>query len=98
VLAHNSLFISSPLDLNDPFETRPAWTQEHEDREWEFRNWRNKMSSGLPLLIVTREGLVPGGVMLDHGEEPRMQVEHQVGIADTYNHSSSNSSMEISGC
>jgi hypothetical protein len=28
--AGNSIFITSPLDLNDPFEMRPAWTDEHE--------------------------------------------------------------------
>ena len=85
ILAFNSLFITSPMDMNDPFEMRPQWTQGHQDHQTDFLNWRNKMSGGMPLMICTTEGLKPGGVMPYLGEEPKRKVEDMWGFADEYN-------------
>ena len=85
ILDFNSVFITSPMDMNDPFEMRPQWTQEHQDHQRDFRNWLNKMSAGMPLMICTTEGLKSGGVMPDLGEEPKLDVEKMWGFADDYN-------------
>lgn len=87
ILAFNSMFITSPMDMNDPFEMRPAWTQEHQDHQQEIRNWLRTMSAGVPLMICTQEGLVPGGTMPDLGEEPKWEVNKMWGFADDYNRS-----------
>lgn len=85
ILDHNSIFITSPMDMNDPFEMRPQWTQEHQDHETEFRNRRNKMSAGMPIMICTTEGLKPGGFMPDLEQEPKRSVEEMWGFTDTHN-------------
>jgi hypothetical protein len=86
ILENNCIFITSPMDLNDPFEMRPAWTQSHEDSQHELRNRMNKMVAGMPLLIATVDGLVSDGTMPDLGAETSMRVENQIGIADSYTH------------
>lgn len=85
ILNFNSVFITSPMDMNDPFEMRPQWTQEHEDHQTEFRNRRNQLSAGMPLMICTTEGLKPGGIMPDLGEEPKHKVEDLWGFTDNNN-------------
>ena len=47
ILEFNSIFITSPLDLNDPFEMRPAWTNTHELEQHEERQIRNELTGGL---------------------------------------------------
>lgn len=73
------------MDMNDPFEMRPQWTQEHQDHQTECRNWRNKMAAGMPLMICTTEGLKPGGVVAYLGAEPKQKVENMWGFADEEN-------------
>src|SRR5678815_3061261 len=85
ILDFNSVFITSPMDINDPFEMRPQWTQEHQDHQSDFRNWLNRISAGMPLMICTTEGLKPGGVVPYRGEEPKRKVEDMWGFADEYN-------------
>jgi hypothetical protein len=85
ILRHQSLFISSPLDLNDPFEMRPAWTDAHEQRHREDRELRNKMMAGSPILLATESGLKPMGRMHRLEEEPTIPVDSHRGIADRHN-------------
>jgi hypothetical protein len=47
VLEFGSVFITSPLDLNDPFEMRPAWTNTHELEQFEERQMRNQLTGGM---------------------------------------------------
>src|SRR4051794_17155942 len=50
ILGFESLFITSPLDLNDPFEMRPAWTDAHESRFFRDQETRNRLAEGVPHL------------------------------------------------
>ncbi len=43
------------------------------------------MAAGMPLLIATKNGLISEGTMPQLGDEARMRVEDQIGIADSYN-------------
>lgn len=47
ILAFNTIFITSPLNLNDPFEMRPAWTNSLEMSQYEDRQLGNAMTGGL---------------------------------------------------
>lgn len=58
MLKGNVVFITSPMDLNDPFEMRPSWRQEHENAERKFRQWRNDSAAGMPLLIPMKDGTI----------------------------------------
>lgn len=86
ILRSRSLFITSPLDLNDPFEMRPAWTDAHEKRHLEDQETRNAMMAGKPL-IAAMEGGKPQriGTMPKLAEQPVTPVEHHRGIADMHN-------------
>ena len=86
VMEYNSVFVTSPLDLNDPFEMRPAWTNEHEQRD--FRNRLNiaKMTEGAPLFIAMQgDKAVRGGTMPFLEPHAAVDVETQRGVADTHN-------------
>ncbi len=48
IIETKRLYITSPLDLNDPFEMRPAWTEHHEKRSHEEQLARNQSISPLP--------------------------------------------------
>lgn len=85
VLAGNTIFITSPLDLNDPFEMRPAWTNEHELDQYENQQIRSTLVTGMPLYVCTEKGLVKGGTMPLLKVEPPAPVDDQIGIADRYN-------------
>ena len=85
ILRHQSLFITGPLDLNDPFEMRPAWTDAHEQRHREDRELRNKMMACSPLFLATESGLKPMGRMHRLEEQPSTPVDSHRGIADTHN-------------
>jgi hypothetical protein len=85
ILQNRSLFITSPIDLNDPFEMRPAWTDDHEQRHQEDRKLRNKMMGGSPILLATEAGPKPMGRMHRPAEQPMIPVDSQRGIADHHN-------------
>ena len=86
ILQNRSLFITSPLDLNDPFEMRPAWTDEHAQRHHEDQVRRNNMMAGTPLLAPMQDGTVCRiGTMPLLEAQALGPVEHQLGIADMHN-------------
>jgi DUF2971 family protein len=47
ILEFNTIFITSPLDLNNPFEMRPAWTNTHELNQYEQRLTRERLTGGM---------------------------------------------------
>jgi len=73
------------MDMNDPFEMRPSWTQEHQDHHTAFRNRLNALSAGMPLLISTKEELKHDGVTPRLERVPKMKVGDMWGFADNYN-------------
>lgn len=79
------MFITSPLDLNDPFEMRPAWTDAHSKRHQEDQEQRNKMVAGSPMLVATKDGLKPSGITPRLKEPEMVPVDNQLGIADMHN-------------
>lgn len=85
ILKDNSIFITSPLDLNDPFEMRPGWTDEHQKRHFQDEQLRSKMAVGMPLHIATNDGLKPVGTMPYFPPQQLGSVESHRGIADQYN-------------
>jgi hypothetical protein len=88
VLEGNALFITSPLDLNDPFEMRPAWTNAHQARHLENEQRRNELIANAPLLVALEGGkLAQAGKMppMPPSLVPRVDVENQRGIADMHN-------------
>lgn len=85
ILSGNSIFITSPLDLNDPFEMRPAWTNEHEENQFRERQIRSAFFAGMPLLAATEQGLVPMRTMPALAIEPPISPNDQIGLSDEYN-------------
>lgn len=86
ILKYNSMFITSPLDLNDPFEMRPAWTNDHEARFRANQLRLDDLKAGSPILVCTEQGVVDSGqVFQPPVPDPLMDVEHQLGIADGHN-------------
>ena len=86
ILDGGSIFITSPLDMNDPFEMRPAWTNAHQARFRQDEQRRSEMTRGMPVMVATEGGkLVPGGTMPYIPPSPQTDVESQRGIADMHN-------------
>ena len=86
VLEGNAIFITSPLDLNDPFEMRPAWTDAHQARHRQNEQRRNQLMRGAPLFVALKGGkMAEVGKMPPIPEEPHVDVEDQRGIADMHN-------------
>lgn len=86
ILNGNAIFVTSPLDLNDPFEMRPAWTGEHERRFYQDQLTRSKMIAGLPVMAAVKGGkLKPAGAMPYISPQPPSTVEHQHGTSDGHN-------------
>lgn len=86
ILRHKSIFITSPLDLNDPFEMRPAWTDAHEKRAREDQERRNTMVAGFPMYAAMDDGSAPLiGRTPRMTEPPLTAVDDHRGIADTHN-------------
>src|SRR5438477_8195375 len=86
ILEGNSIFITSPLDLNDPFEMRPAWTGEHEARRHENERLRSELTQGIPLFVAANgDELIPGGKMPYVPPHPKLDVESMIGISDHLN-------------
>ena len=79
VLRGNAIFVTSPLDLNDPFEMRPAWTEEHEQRFFRDQQTRSNLTAGLPLMVAMKEGLKPAGVMPYIPPSNRVQLSRNAG-------------------
>lgn len=85
ILKGNSIFVTSPLDLNDPFEMRPAWTDEHQKRHFQDEQLRSQMAVGMPLHIATGDGLKPVGTMPYFPPQQLGPVESHRGISDQHN-------------
>jgi hypothetical protein len=85
ILSGNSIFITSPLDLNDPFEMRPAWRKEHEENQFKERLIRKELTSGVPLFACTENGLAPIGTMPALAVKPPIPPNDQIGLSDNYN-------------
>jgi hypothetical protein len=85
ILKGNSVFITSPLDLNDPFEMRPSWTDEHQKRHFQDEQLRSQMAVGMPLHIATSDGLKPVGTMPYFQPQQLGPVESHRGISDQHN-------------
>jgi hypothetical protein len=85
ILRNQSLFITGRLDLNDPFEMRPAWTDAHEQRHREDRELRNAMMAGAPIFLATESRPQLIGQMPKLEEQPTMPVDSHRGIADRHN-------------
>ena len=94
MLRTNTVFISSLLDLNDSFEMRPKWTQEHESRNHEYRVARDRAIAGFPVFAEMTPGEFtlqgpqpPPAADHDNKFNPKMNVDDQYGIAEGYNYS-----------
>lgn len=86
ILSENSIFVTSPLDFNDPFEMRPGWTDEHSRRQFRDREVRRRLTQGSSLFIATKAGLVNGGSLPAIPPEATLPgVDSQFGIADMHN-------------
>jgi hypothetical protein len=85
ILKERSVFITSPLDLNDPFEMRPAWTDAHAKRHHDDQETRNRKFAGKPMFVAMSDGLRPSGRTPLLKEPAVTPVENQLGIADMHN-------------
>ncbi|MEZ5405520.1 MAG: DUF2971 domain-containing protein [Verrucomicrobiia bacterium] len=85
ILKNNSIFITSPLDLNDPFEMRPAWTNEHENKFYQDQLQKSQLITGMPIIVAHKDKFGSGGNMPYYPPQSPINVEHQRGIADRHN-------------
>lgn len=86
ILRGQTVFVTSPLDFNDPFEMRPGWTNEHSQRQVRDREVRNQIVQGTPLFVATKAGLVKGGSLPASPPDAMLsRVDSQFGIADMHN-------------
>jgi hypothetical protein len=86
ILEHGQIFITSPLDLNDPFEMRPGWTEEHEARQHLNEQMQSELTAGMPVFAAMADGSpLPIGSMPRLEVRSPMEVESQRGIADGLN-------------
>ena len=66
ILENNCVFVTSPLDLNDPFEMRPAWTADHEHRRYLNEQKRDKLmalaphETQMPMDVKSQRGIADG--------------------------------------
>jgi hypothetical protein len=79
ILAGGQIFVTSPLDLNDPFEMRPGWTTEHEARQYQNELKRSELTAGMPMFAATKDGPVYIGPMRPLGVQEAIDVESQRG-------------------
>jgi hypothetical protein len=80
------MFVTSPLDLNDPFEMRPAWSEEHEKRFFQDQQMRSDLTAGLPMMAAVAGGeLRPAGVMPHISPQQPSSVESQRETSDGHN-------------
>src|SRR5258706_187178 len=86
ILKGNAIFVTSPLDLNDPFEMRPGWTDDHEARFSRDQGIRSRLAEGAPILAaVANDQLQPCGTMPFIPPYEPTPVDSQRGIADSHN-------------
>jgi len=86
ILKGHSVFVTSPLDLNDPFEMRPGWTDNHEQRFAADQHLRSKLTAGSPACVVLANDMLhPIGRMPFLDPQPPTPVESHRGIADRHN-------------
>lgn len=86
ILKGNSIFITSPLDLNDPFEMRPAWTDQHEQRHFQDEQLRSQKMAGMPIQVAVGEGkLKQAGTMPYFPPQKLGPVESHRGTSDLHN-------------
>jgi hypothetical protein len=85
ILSNESIFITSPLDLNDPFEMRPSWTNAHEDRFRNNQETLDRLATGLPIFAAMEGGRVEQiGTYPERQREQNVDVDDQYGIADLH--------------
>lgn len=85
MLGRNTVFVTSPLDLNDPFEMRPAWTEDHEQRRFEDETSLAELTSGWPVITPSTDGKLEYVGTNERSVQPPVSVERQFGIADHHN-------------
>lgn len=86
ILRRNEIFVTSPLDLNDPFEMRPAWTEEHEKRFLQDQQMGSNLTAGFPVMVAMEGGkLKPAGIMPYIPPRKPSPVDSQRGTSDMYN-------------
>jgi hypothetical protein len=85
ILRNKCIFVTSPLDLNDAFEMRPAWTNEHQERHRQNEMKRISLLRGTQAFAATERGLVPIGKLAPEAEPEKIDVDNQRGIADQHN-------------
>lgn len=86
ILKGNSIFITSPLDLNDPFEMRPGWTDQHQQRHFQDEQLRSQMTAGLPMHATVGGGIIKQvGTMPYSSPQQLGPVESHRGISDLHN-------------
>ena len=94
MLAHNCVFISSPMDLNDSFEMRPQWTQELQDDNHVFQAEKEHMLAEFPMIDATD----PGNLKIINPKKaprkaepnefnPKISVDQGYGLAESHNFS-----------
>ena len=86
-LSGKSIFITSPLDLNDPFEMRPSWTQEHQEIYNSGKRARDEFARSVPNFVLSKNG--PEEIKVDHskarGTPISTEVETHRGLSDVFN-------------
>lgn len=75
ILRTGSVYVTSPLNLNDPFESRPNWPPSHEES-------KHQEECALSEHMATNP---PGGVLISPSTPPKMPVQQHFGIADRRN-------------
>ena len=86
MLKGNSIFVTSPLDLNDPFEMRPGWTDEHNQEFHADQQKRADLTAGIPVYAAMKENtLKPVGIMPKVSPQDIVPVDSQRGLADDHN-------------
>lgn len=85
ILEGNKVFVTSPLDLNDPFEMRPAWTDAHEQCRFEDQATMASLTANWPVFVPTTNGELECIGLNNPSVQPPISVENQFGIADHNN-------------
>ena len=73
------------MDLNDPFETRPAWTRIHEERHREEQIYRDSQLRSGPMFACVEGGLVQVDATVVTPEHQPVEIDAQYGLADIHN-------------
>lgn len=86
ILKGESMFVTSALDFNDPFEMRPSWTDAHAQRFFEDQSIRSRLTEGLPVqAVISDNETAPAGNLPYLPPQKPTPVDRQSGIADHHN-------------